>query len=114
MYASFCLLSILVYLQINLDRQNLPQLTLRVVPRPGDALFVFAGLEFDYLLDSTVLEYGVRETLIEVTPLLLPASLCQCATVSRHHCVTVSLHHCVTVTIVSVTARCWSTESGKG
>lgn len=50
---------------MNLDCQKLPQLTLKVVPRPGDALLVVAGLEFDYLLDSSVLQCGIRDTLIE-------------------------------------------------
>jgi len=54
--------------QVDLSRHNLSQLTLRVVPRPEDALAVVAGFDFDSLLDSSVLEFGIRETILEVRP----------------------------------------------
>jgi len=55
-------------LQVELDRQSLPELTLKVVRRPEDALVVVSSLTFDYLLDSAVLEFGICETILEVRP----------------------------------------------
>lgn len=51
---------------MGIDIGNLCDLPRLVTKHEGEALAVVTGVDFDFLLDGSVMDTGIRETLLEV------------------------------------------------